>query len=270
MKRIKMAAILSATAWALLPGVSSAALSATDLVMNSPFVPTGWSPNAKTPAGTTGEQYVFRGVYSLGEDTFICIGEASGKSSWVKVGDSSGAIRALAYDAATRKATIQAGSREMTLSMPKPAESAAPVGVAVNSQERNRPRDLMAPPLRPGPRTLNRMQRANIPPPPWMNRDASGNLSGPRANTRWNAAGGNGGNPNNPGGDNGGGNNGGGDSGGNNPANPSNPGNPSNPANPNDPGDNLNVPPPPPAGVPPIPESIRQMIENGAAPEQPE
>jgi len=276
MKRIKTAVILWATACALLPGISPAALSSTDLVANSPFVPTGWSPNSKTPAGTSGEQYVFRGVYSIGEDTFVCISEASGKSTWLRVGEGSGAIRALAYDAASRKTTIQVGSREMTLAMPKPAENAAPVGVAVNSQERNRPRNLVASPLRPGTRTLSRMQRANIPPPPWLNRDAPGVAPGQRANARWNAAGGNGSNPNNPGGDNGGGNSGGenngggnsggGDSGGNNPTNPSDTGNPSTPS---DPRDNLNVPPPPPSGIPPIPDSIRQMIENGTAPEQP-
>ncbi len=282
MNRIKTMAVVSAIACALHPGVARAALSVTDLVANSPFVPTGWSPNSKTPANAGGEQYVFRGMYSLGEDTFVCISEASGKSTWVRVGETSGAIRAVAYDTSSRKATIQVGSREMTLAMPKPAESASPVGLAVNSQERNRPRNLVTPPLRPGSRTLNRMQRANIPPPPWMNRDATGNAPVFRPNAGWISAGGNGGTPNNGG--NNGGNNNGGNSGGDNPSNPTNPGNPSDPGNPSNPGnpsdpgnpgdpgnpdDHLNVPPPPPSGIPPIPDSIRQMIENGASPEQP-
>ncbi len=207
-------------------------------------------------------------MYSLGEDTFICISEASGKSTWVKVGESSGAIRALAYDASSRKATIQVGSREMNLSMPKPADNAAPVGVAVNSQERNRPRNLVTPPLRPGSRSLNRMQRANIPPPPWLNRDATGSAPGLRTNARWSSSG-NGSNSNG-GTDNGGGsNNSGGDSGGNSGGD-SGGGDTANPSDPSDPGDNLNTPPPPPSGVPPIPDSIRQMIENGTAPAQPE
>ena len=248
---------------------AGAAMKASDLVANSPFVPVGWSPTAKPgSAPQTGQQYVFKGVYSIGEDVFLCVNNsATEKSVWVKVGTTVGSIKAISYDPAARKATISVSSRELTLTMPKPKDGASPVGVAVNSQGRARP--ILQPTPRPGTRRLNRMMRnGNVPPPPWVDRSAD--IAGARSGPRWNGPGaengGNtGGNTSNPG-----------DSGGSttNPTNPTTPTSPTTPDTPTEnPGGNENnpsVPPAPPAFVPDIPDSIRDMINNGAAPVNPQ
>jgi hypothetical protein len=263
MKQIRQLAFLALASLCAFFPCKAAALSVTDLVANSPFVPTGWSPNAKTPAGTGGEQYIFRGVYSLGEDTFLCISDtSSGKSSWVRLGETSGLIKALSYDSTSLKATILVGSREMTLSMPKPRDNASPVGVAVNSQERDKKRVM--PPMRPGARNLART-RANIPPPPWMDRGQTG-TAGNRQTGRWNSSGTS---SSSESGDSG--NSGSGDTGSETGGSTTNPGDTTtDPVESTDPGDDLGVPPSPPSGIPSIPDSIRQMIENGTAPDNPE
>ena len=113
----------------------SAAVSASDLLANSPFVPEGWSPSGKNSKADSAQQYVFRGVYSIdGVFSISITNNTTGKSVWVEIGQTKDDIKAISYDATAKKATISIGSREMTLELAKAKSNAGTVGLAVNSQ----------------------------------------------------------------------------------------------------------------------------------------
>jgi hypothetical protein len=143
------------------------------LLTDSPFVPENWSPNGKGAVDAS-QQYIFKGVYSIGEDTFIDINDSrSDKSSWIKIGETKNGVKAVSYDSIARKATILASGRELTLEIPKPKGNVAPVGAAVNSLARNK----NGPPVNVTSHKASR-ERRMLPPPPWANKNsASGSNS---------------------------------------------------------------------------------------------
>jgi len=151
-----------------------AEIDASILLTDSPFVPVGWSPNGKGLMDAS-QQYTFKGVYSIGEDTFISIANSSsGKSDWIEIGETKNGVKALSYDQDSRKATIVASGRELTLEIPKSKGNSAPVGAAVNSlaRKKNAPVGDASPHKNPRDRRM-------LATPPWANKNgkASGTVA---------------------------------------------------------------------------------------------
>ena len=241
-KRILLSLAIVSTACSQL----GAAIDATDLLNNSPFV------RAKAPqgqaGGATGSQYVFRGICVIGGETMVNISdEAAKKTYWIKTNETAGDIKVVSYDEKDKKVSLLVGSRDYTLEMIKAKTQDTTVKAAqpIQKPNENKPRDT---------RRIRRIrQSGSIPPPPDINDpNLPPELRGP--NGPWGAHGRNA-------------RTGAAAQGNDSSANPSDKANSltdtTNNSNSEPP---TNVPPPPPSFVPELPESILNQINNGTPP----
>jgi hypothetical protein len=221
-----------------------AEIDASILLADSPFVPEGWSTGGKGGLSDASQQYVFKGVYSIGEDTFVSISDSrSDKSDWIRIGDTKNGIKALNYDSLARKATILASGRELTLEMPKPKGNPIPAGAVVNSLAKNRnvpPGDISG---RRNPR-----ERRILSTPPWANNGKASRSSSKLKKTAQNTK----------------------SSSSDNSSSGSSGSSDSSSSGGSDTGDESSdtstVPASPPSYVPTIPDNIKTMIESGQSP----
>lgn len=133
-----------------------------DLLSNSPFIPQGWTPGGMRKEAAQNSTYQFKGVYSIGSDTFINI-LSDGKSRWIQIGSSKDGINANSYDRERNEVSITAGGKNHTLKIEKPAVTSKPVALAVNSAK-NTPSAKTNNGIRPKSR---RNMRPLPPPPGW-------------------------------------------------------------------------------------------------------
>lgn len=231
-----------------------AAIDATDLLTNSPFVHARIVPG-QAGAGATGQQYVFRGVCKLGEDILVNVSDTVKKKTyWLKTGETQDDIKIVSYDAEAKKVSMLVGSRDYMLELAKPKVQTPQVTPAGEKKVTD---DKSQPEVR---RRFKRVRRPRVrpPAPPTLNFNGSNspnNLISINAGT-----GGRNGNmlPN----------------GSPNSGNNSIDDNSNNTLNEDEVNSSENipssppsiVPPPPPNYIPELPENIRQMIESGAVP----
>jgi type II secretory pathway component PulC len=104
------------------------------LVEKSPFIPSGWEPQAAPaqPAASKAlpeNSFVLQGVYVIG-DRWTCniLDNRTGKSSWVSIGESVKDLATQRYDADNDRLIARLDGKEIELHLKKMPEAA---GVAV-------------------------------------------------------------------------------------------------------------------------------------------